>query len=261
MTRSIVIKSERELALMRSAGQIVAQVLEAIRRRAAPGVTTGELDALAEQMILAAGATPSFKGYTGGGGHPPYPATICASVDTELVHGIPSRQRVLKEGQILSVDVGAIYKGYHGDAAITLPIGEIAPRTLELLAATEGALVAGIAAARAGQRIGDISAAIEGYVVQRGFSVIREYTGHGIGRVMHEGLQILNFGEPGQGVLLREGMTLALEPMVSAGHWRTRVLDDDWTVVMADGALSAHFEHTIAIRDGEAEILTRLQQS
>jgi methionyl aminopeptidase len=259
VTRDIVIKSARELALMRQAGQIVADVLQAMRQRVAPGVTTGELDALAEEIIRSAGGTPSFKGYTGGGGHPPYPATICASVGTELVHGIPSRRRALKEGEILSVDVGAIYKGYHGDAAITLPVGQVPPRTLELLAATEGALTAGIAAARAGKRIGDISAAIEGYVVQRGFSVIREYTGHGIGRVMHEGLQILNFGEPGQGVLLREGMTLALEPMVSAGHWRTRVLDDGWTVVMADGALSAHFEHTIAIRNGEAEILTRLQ--
>ena len=257
MVREVVIKSARELELMRQAGRIVARVLDAIRQRAAPGVTTGELDALAEELIRAAGAIPSFKGYTAGGAHPSYPATICASVDTELVHGIPSRQRILKEGQILSVDVGAICKGYHGDAAITIPIGQVTAQAQALIKTTEEALAAGIAAAQAGKRVGDISAAIQAHVEACGFSVIREYTGHGIGRVMHEGLQILNFGEPGHGVLLRNGMTLALEPMTSAGHWRTRVLDDGWTVVMADGALSAHAEHTIAIHDGEPDILTR----
>lgn len=256
MTRTVVIKSARELALMRQAGRIVAAVLKALRQRVQPGVSTWELDQLAEEIIRSAGAAPSFKGYRGGGSQPPYPATICASIDTELVHGIPSKTRLLQEGQILSIDVGAIYQGYHGDAAVTLPVGQVSPQAQELIAATEGALYAGIAAARAGRRVGDISAAIERYVTQRGYAVVREYTGHGIGRVMHEGLQVLNFGEPGQGVLLRPGMTIALEPMVSAGDWRTRVLDDGWTVVMADGALSAHFEHTIAIRDGEAEILT-----
>lgn len=254
----IVIKSEREIALMRRAGQIVAKVLEAIRERVRPGITTGELDELAERIIRAEGAIPSFKGYDGGSDRPPFPATICASVDNEVVHGIPSRQRVLEEGQILSVDVGAIYQGYHGDAAITVPVGKVSDLARRLLEVTEGALYAGIAAARAGNRLGDISHAIQSYVESRGFSVVREYTGHGIGREMHEGLQVLNFGEPGRGVRLRAGMTLALEPMVNVGDWRTKVLPDGWTVVTYDGSLSAHFEHTILVRDGEAEILTRL---
>lgn len=254
----IVIKSEREIALMRRAGQIVAKVLEAIRERVRPGVTTGELDELAERIIRAEGGIPSFKGYDGGSDRPPFPATICASVDNEVVHGIPSRQRVLEEGQILSVDVGAIYQGYHGDAAITVPVGEVSELARRLMEVTEGALYAGIAAARAGNRLGDISHAIQSYVESHGFSVVREYTGHGIGREMHEGLQVLNFGEPGRGVRLRAGMTLALEPMVNVGDWRTRVLADGWTVVTYDGSLSAHFEHTILVRDGEAEILTRL---
>lgn len=254
----IVIKSEREIALMRRAGQIVAKVLEAIREQVRPGITTGELDELAERIIRAEGGVPSFKGYDGGSDRPPFPATICASVDNEVVHGIPSRQRVLEEGQILSVDVGAIYQGYHGDAAITVPVGKVSDLARRLMEVTEGALYAGIAAARAGNRLGDISHAIQSYVESRGFSVVREYTGHGIGREMHEGLQVLNFGAPGRGVRLRAGMTLALEPMVNVGDWRTRVLADGWTVVTYDGSLSAHFEHTILVRDGEAEILTRL---
>lgn len=254
MTRAAIVKSARELALMRQAGRIVAMVHAAIRERAAPGVTTAELDELAEQIIRSEDAEPSFKGY----GHPPFPAAICASIDDELVHGIPSRNRALEAGQILSVDVGAIYKGYHGDAAFTMAIGAIPPATRDLLDATEGALKAGIAAARAGNRVGDISAAIQHYVESRGYSVVREYTGHGIGREMHEGLQILNYGEAGQGLRLRAGMTLALEPMVHVGDWRTRVLADDWTVATRDGSLSAHFEHTIAVRNGEAEVLTRL---
>jgi methionyl aminopeptidase len=207
-------------------------------------------------MIRSAGATPSFKGYGGGGGRPAYPATICASVDSELVHGIPSRERVLRAGQILSVDVGAIYKGYHGDSAVTLAIGQVSQKAQDLLAVTQGSLAAGIAQAHEGNRIGDISAAIQQYVESRGYSVVREYTGHGIGREMHEGLQILNYGEPGRGIRLRAGMTLALEPMVNVGDWRTRVLPDGWTVVTEDGSLSAHFEHTVAVGEGEAEILT-----
>ncbi|MGC8825753.1 MAG: type I methionyl aminopeptidase [Anaerolineae bacterium] len=257
-TAGIVIKSEREIALMRRAGQIVAKVLEAIREHVRPGITTGELDELAERIIRAEGGIPSFKGYDGGSDRPPFPATICASVDSEVVHGIPSRRRVLEEGQILSVDVGAIYQGYHGDAAITVPVGKVSDLARRLMEVTEGALYAGIAAARAGNRLGDISYAIQSYVESHGFSVVREYTGHGIGREMHEGLQVLNFGEPGRGVRLRAGMTLALEPMVNVGDWRTRVLADGWTVVTYDGSLSAHFEHTILVRDGEAEILTRL---
>lgn len=259
MSRAVVIKSERELALMRQAGRIVAMVHAALRKRAVPGATTAELDEQAEQIIRSEDAVPSFKGYGGGKGHSPFPGTICASIDNELVHGIPSRERMLEAGQILSVDVGAIYKGYHGDAAFTIAIGQVPHQTHDLLKVTEGALVAGIAAARADNRIGDISAAIQQYVESHGYAVVREYTGHGIGREMHEGLQILNYGEPGRGVRLRAGMTIALEPMVNVGDWRTRVLDDGWTVVTLDGSLSAHFEHTIAIRDnGEADILTRL---
>lgn len=254
MSRSVVVKSERELELMRQAGRIVAMVHAALRERAAPGVSTGELNDLAEEIIRSEDAVPSFLGY----GRPPFPATICASIDDELVHGIPSRDRILKEGQILSVDVGAIYKGYHGDAAFTMAIGEIPATTQQLLDVTEGSLAAGITAARAGNRVSDVSAAIQTYVESRGYSVVREYTGHGIGREMHEGLQVLNYGEPGHGVRLRAGMTIALEPMVNVGDWRTKVLDDRWTVATRDGSLSAHFEHTIAVRNGDAEILTRL---
>ena len=254
MSRAVIVKSERELDLMRQAGKIVAKVHAALRERAAPGVSTGELDELAEEIIRSEDAVPSFLGY----GRPPFPATICASIDNELVHGIPSRSRLLEEGQILSVDVGAIYKGYHGDAAFTMGIGQIPEKTQDLLDVTEGALAAGIGAAQAGNRVGDISAAIQEYVETRGYSVVREYTGHGIGREMHEGLQVLNYGQPGHGVRLRAGMTIALEPMVNVGDWRTKVLDDDWTVVTRDGSLSAHFEHTIAVRNGEAEILTHL---
>jgi len=253
---TIVVKSAREQALMREAGRIVAQVLGIIRENAVPGVTTGELDEIAEATIRSKKAIPSFKNYGGNRARRPFPGSICASIDEELVHGIPSKYRVLEEGQILSVDVGAIYEGYHGDSAITIPIGRVSQEALDLIAVTEGALQAGIAAAIAGNRVGDISHAIQKYVENHGFSVVREYTGHGIGRVMHEGLLIPNYGEPGQGLLLREGMTMALEPMVHIGDWRTRVLDDDWTVVTYDGSLSAHAEHTIVIKEGRAEILT-----
>ncbi len=252
----IHIKSESELKKMRRAGRIVAEVLERMRERVAPGVTTAELDALAEETIRGHNAIPSFKGYPPGSPHP-FPASICASVNEELVHGIPG-PRVLQEGDIISIDVGAIYEGYHGDAAVTLPVGEISEEARRLLEVTEGALYAGIAQARAGNRSGDISAAIQAYVERHGYNVVREYTGHGIGRQMHEEPQVPNFGQPGHGVLLRPGMTIALEPMVLSGDYHVRVLKDRWTVVSADGRLTAHFEHTIAVRDGEAEILTRL---
>lgn len=241
---------------MRRAGQVVAKVLEAMRAHVAPGVTTGELDQLAEEIIRQHGAIPSFKGYSPGGGKPPYPASICASVNEELVHGIPG-SRVLREGDIISIDVGAILDGYHGDAAITLPVGQISEEARRLLEVTEGALYAGIEAARAGNRTGDISAAIQSYVESRGYQVVREYTGHGIGRRMHEEPQVPNHGQRGQGVLLRQGMTIALEPMVLAGDRAVKELDDRWTVVSCDGRLTGHFEHTIAITAGEAEILTR----
>lgn len=247
----VTLKSVREIQLMREAGRVVARVLEALKAKAAPGITMAELDEEAERLIRKLGAIPSFKGYHG------YPATICASINEQVVHGIPNGRR-LNEGDILSVDVGAILKGYHGDAAITLPIGAVSPEARRLLEVTEGALWAGIAKARAGLHTGDISAAIQEWVESRGMSVVREYTGHGIGRQMHEDPQIPNFGRAGTGHILREGMTFALEPMVNLGTWKTKVLSDGWTVVTEDGRLSAHFEHTIAVTDGEPLVLTVL---
>ena len=243
---------------MRRAGRIVAEVLEKMREQVAPGVTTTELDELAEAIICKYDAIPSFKGYPPGSAHP-FPASICASVNEELVHGIPG-PRVLQEGDVISIDVGAIVDGYHGDAAITLPVGQISPQAQRLLEVTEGALYAGIAAARIGNRSGDISAAIQSYVERRGYEVVREYTGHGIGQKMHEDPQVPNYGQPGKGVRLRRGMTMALEPMVLAGDSSVRVMDNHWTVVSRDGKLTAHFEHSIVITDGDAEILTRLDR-
>lgn len=248
----IVLKSSRELALMRQAGRIVAQVHERFREVVRPGITTADLEKVASRIIEQEGAIPSFKGYRG------FPATICASINEEIVHGIPSPERVLEEGDIISLDVGTIYKGYQGDAAITLPVGEVDEEVRRLLQVTQDALKAGIAQSRAGKRLGDISAAIQRYVEGRGFNVVREYTGHGIGQEMHEDPQIPNFGRPNRGPRLRPGMTFALEPMVMAGDWQTRTLSDNWTVVTADGSLSAHFEHTLAVTNGEPEILTKL---
>jgi len=222
-----------------------------LREYIKPGVTTAELDEIAYRFILKHGAKPSFKGYRG------FPASICASVNDEIVHGIPSA-RELEQGDIISVDLGVIYKGYQGDSAFTAGVGEIGEETQSLLAATEAALYAGVEQARPGNRLGDVSAAIERAAIAYGYSVVREYVGHGIGRQMHEDPSIPNFGEPGQGPLLRSGMTLALEPMVTMGDWQTKVLGDHWTVVTRDGNLSAHFEHTVAITSNGPEILTRL---
>jgi len=236
---------------MRQAGRIVAAVLDVLRRSIVPGRTTGELDAITARELSQRGASSSFKGYRG------FPAHLCVSVNDELVHGIPGK-RVLREGDIVSLDVGAYFHGFHGDAALTIGVGDISPQAEALLQVTEGALKAGIASAHSGAHLSDISAAIQTFVESRGFSVVREYVGHGIGREMHEEPQIPNFGPPGEGPLLQKGMTLALEPMVNAGDWRTKVASDQWTVATADGSLCAHFEHTIAITDGEPEILTRL---
>jgi methionyl aminopeptidase len=235
---------------MRQAGRIVAEVLGLMRENVRPGVTTGNLDELAYDVIIKSKALPSFKGYHG------YPASICTSVNEQIVHGIPG-DRVLKDGDIISVDVGTIYRGFQGDAAITLAVGEISSEAEQLLQVTEGALKAGIAQMRPGNYLGDVSWSIQDYVESNDMAVVREYTGHGIGRKMHEDPQIFNFGQPGQGLQLKSGMTLALEPMVNMGDWRTRVLDDGWTVVTLDGRLSAHFEHTIAVMDGEPQVLTR----
>jgi len=213
---------------------------------------TKELDVIAAKEVERLGAKPSFKGYRG------FPANVCVSVNDEVVHGIPG-ERVLRQGDIVSLDLGVSYMGFQGDAAITVGVGEIVSQAKELLEATKGGLKAGIAAAHAGGRLGDISAAIQNYAESRGYSVVREYSGHGIGREMHEEPQIPNFGLPGTGPVLQEGMTLALEPMVNVGDWRTRVGDDQWTVLTADGSLSAHFEHTIAITDGESEVLTTMK--
>ena len=246
---SIIIKSDREIAIMRQAGRIVAIVLDTLRSQVRPGMKTKELDIIAARELGKLGAKPSFKDYRG------FPANLCVSVNDEIVHGIPS-ERILNEGDIVSLDLGAIFNGFQGDAARTIGIGEISPEAKKLMRTTEGALNAGIAAARPGARLGDISYAIQTYAESRGYSVVREYSGHGIGREMHEEPQIANFGLPASGPVLKKGMTLALEPMINIGDWKTRVSDDHWTVLTVDGSLSAHFEHTIAITDGEAEVLT-----
>ncbi len=234
---------------MRRAGRIVAIVLERLADSVAPGITTEELNRIAEEETKKNNAIPSFLGYKG------FPASICASVNDEIVHGIPSR-RALKEGDIVSIDFGAVYNGFQGDAAITVAVGKVSAEAKKLMKATRQALNAGIVKARDGVHLGDVSAAIQKHVESKGFSVVREYVGHGIGRDMHEEPQIPNFGRVGRGPVLREGMTLAIEPMVNAGGWQTKLTDSGWTVVTADGSLSAHFEHTIAVTNGGAEILT-----
>ena len=247
----IIIKSAREIAVMREAGRIVAAVIEVLTKEARPGVTTAELEVIAVREFKRRGAIASFKGYRG------FPASICTSVNEEVVHGIPGK-KVLSEGDIISLDVGAMLNGFHADAAVTLAVGTISPEARKLIETTSDSLKAGIAAARGGVRLGDVSVAIQSYAESRGFSVVREYVGHGIGRDLHEDPQVPNFGVAGEGPLLKRGMTLALEPMLNAGTWHTRVTDNKWTVVTADGKLSAHFEHTIAITDSIPEILTML---
>jgi len=246
---SIIIKSDREIAIMRQASRIVATVLRVLGEQVRPGMKTKELDVIAARELEALGAKPSFKGYRG------FPANLCVSVNDEIVHGIPG-ERILDEGDIVSLDFGAIFKGFQGDAAVTVGVGEVSSQAEQLMETAEGALKAGIAVAYSGARLGDISAVIQNYAESRGYSVVREYTGHGIGREMHEEPQIPNFGLPGEGPVLKKGMTLALEPMVNVGGWRTRLGDDHWAVLTVDGSLSAHFEHTIAITNGEPEVLT-----
>jgi len=247
----IIIKSDREIAVMRQAGRIVAIILGILGKQVRPGMKTKELDIIAGREAERLGAKPSFKGYRG------FPANLCVSVNDEIVHGIPG-ERVLSEGDIVSLDFGAIFDGFQSDAAVTIGVGEISPEAGQLLGITQAALKAGIAAAYSGARLGDISAAIQNCAESRGYSVVREYTGHGIGREMHEEPQIPNFGQPGTGPVLMKGMTLALEPMVSIGDWHTRLGSNQWTVFTADGSLSAHFEHTIVITEAEPEVLTSL---
>lgn len=237
---------------MRQAGAIVGRVLRVLAESARPGMRTRELDAIAAREIRAAGARPTFKGYRG------FPATICCSLNEEIVHGIPG-DRVIKDGDLVKVDVGATYQGLIADAAITIPVGSVSPAALALVEATRQALEEGIKAARDGAHVGDIGAAIQAYAEARGYGVVREYVGHGVGRALHEEPQIPNYGQAGRGPVLRKGMAIAIEPMLNLGTWETRVLKDNWTVVTRDGALSSHFEHTIVITDGEPEVLTRFR--
>lgn len=249
--RGVTVKSAREVEFMRQAGRVVALTLATLSEALRPGMTTSDLDDIAVQRIKELGAKPSFKGYLG------FPRTICVSVNDEIVHGIPGK-RVIKEGDIVSMDVGAVVEGFHGDAARTQGAGVISEEAQRLIEVTREALERGIAAARDGARIGDISWAVQSFVEGKGLSVVREYVGHGIGRALHEEPQIPNFGAAGTGPRLRKGMVIAIEPMVNAGGWQTRQLEDNWTVVTADGALSAHFENTLAITEDGADVLTQL---
>ncbi|MFZ0428731.1 MAG: type I methionyl aminopeptidase [Acidobacteriota bacterium] len=248
----IIRKSRTELEKMRSANLIVARVLERVGSLVRPGISTWELDEVAEEMIRKAGADPAFKGYRG------YPATVCASVNNEIVHGIPSREKVLQEGDILAVDVGARWEGYYGDAARTFPVGQVSRELQRLLDVTREALYRGIEMVQPGNRVSDISAAVQQHVESQGFSVVRDFVGHGIGRALHEDPQVPNFGPPGRGPRLVEGMVLAIEPMVNSKGPGARVLEDHWTAVTLDGGYSAHFEHTVAVTDDGPWILSEL---
>lgn len=246
----IIRKSPGEIERMRRAGRITAGAREAVAAAVRPGVTTRALDALAEEVIRGEGAIPSFKGYRG------FPASICASVNHEVVHGIPG-ERVLRDGDLLKLDVGAIWEGFHGDSAVSVFVGEPASGEVEkLVEVTRQSLEAGIAQLRPGNRLSDVSHTVQQVVEGAGFSVVREYVGHGIGRSLHEDPQIPNYGPPGRGPEIKPGLVVAVEPMVNMGDWRTEVLSDDWTVVTADGSTSAHFEHTIAVTDDGPEVLT-----
>jgi len=247
----ITVKSKQELACMREAGRIVALTFAELGKVIRPGVSTGELNRLAEEFIFARGGRPAFKGLYG------FPASICTSVNEEVVHGIPGLRK-LENGDIISIDIGVEINGYYGDGAVTFPVGNISEKAQRLLKVTEEALYAGIARARPGNRLSDISNAIQTYVENYGYSAVRDYVGHGIGRSMHEEPQVPNFGRPGRGPRLRSGMTLAIEPMINVGTHEVRVCADNWTVVTKDAGLSAHFEHTVAITEAEPEILTRL---
>ena len=250
--RQIHIKSPAEIAIMREAGRINAEVLATVKALLQPGVSTADLNAAAEDVLRKHNCISPFKGY----GHPPFPTSITTSINRELVHGIPKKDRKLKAGDIVSIDCGTVLDGYVADSALTAGVGEISPKARDLLDVTEGALHAGIQMMRVGNRTGDISAAIQQYVESHGYYVTREYTGHGVGRQMHEGPQVPNYGTPGTGLPLRQGMTIALEPMVLVGTHSTRVLADQWTVVSSDGSLTAHFEHTVAVTAGDPLILT-----
>ena len=246
----IVLKTVRELEIMKEACRISAGALQLIGKAIEPGVTTAELDRMAEKYILSQGAKPNFKNYQG------YPATACISVNNEVIHGIPSSKRVIKQGDIVSVDLGALFNGYHGDNAATFACGDISDEAKRLLEATEQSLYEGIKAAVAGNRIGDIGNAVQSFIESKGFSVVRKFVGHGIGTALHEAPEVPNFGSAGRGIRLMPGMTLAIEPMVNAGGYDVEIMPDGWTVLTKDGSLSAHFEHTVAITSSGPKILT-----
>ena len=246
----IVLKTARELGIMREACVISAQALQLIGNAVEPGVSTWELDRIAEEFIRAQGAEPNFKGLYG------YPATACISINNEVIHGIPSKKRILKSGDIVSVDLGAKFQGYNGDNAATFACGDVSPEAKRLMDVTSVSLYEGIAHALPGCRVGDISAAVQSYVESRGYSVVRNYVGHGVGTSLHEAPEIPNFGVSGRGVRLVPGMTIAIEPMINAGSYDVKVLPDGWTVCTSDGSLSAHFEHTVAITADGPKIMT-----
>ncbi|MBI1727079.1 MAG: type I methionyl aminopeptidase [Candidatus Rokubacteria bacterium] len=247
----ILLKSSREIEHMRAAGRILGEVKARLKALVRPGASTKDIDEDIEAFIVGKGAAPAFKGYRG------YPATVCASINDEVVHGIPSAKRKLKDGDIIGLDLGCIVEGYYGDCAITLPVGPVPERVQELLDVTRESLDKAIVQCRAGSRIGDISYAVQAHCESHGFGVVRAFVGHGIGRALHEEPQVPNFGEAGRGPVLKAGMVLAIEPMVTMGSWEVRVLEDGWTAVTVDGSLAAHFEDTIAITANGPEVLTR----
>ena len=247
----IVLKTGRELKVMREACRISAEALKLAGNAVEPGVTTAELDKIAEKYILSQGAVPNFKNYNG------YPATACISINNEVIHGIPSKKRVIQVGDIVSIDLGAKFEGYHGDNAATFACGDVSAEAKRLMDTTRESLYEGISAAVSGGRLGDIGAAIQQYVEKRGYSVVRQFVGHGIGTQLHEAPEVPNFGTQGRGIRLMPGMTLAIEPMINVGHYDVKVMPDGWTVLTKDGSLSAHFEHTIVITPDGPQIMTK----
>ena len=247
----IVLKTGRELKIMREACRISAEALKLAGSAVEPGVTTAELDKIAEKYILSQGAKPNFKNYNG------YPATACISINNEVIHGIPSKKRVIEAGDIVSIDLGATFEGYHGDNAATFACGDVSAEAKRLMDTTRESLYEGIAAAVSGGRLGDIGAAVQQYVEKRGYSVVRQFVGHGIGTKLHEAPEVPNFGTQGRGIRLMPGMTLAIEPMVNMGHYDVKIVPDGWTVLTKDGSLSAHFEHTIVITPDGPQIMTK----
>ncbi len=247
----VEIKSKDEIAVMRDAGRIVSEILDELEKAVAPGVSTWELDQIAEGLIQKKGAKPAFKGYLG------FPSSLCASINYEVVHGIPSKKRKLAPGDLMKLDFGVVYRGYYGDAARTVPVGQVSAQALALVEATRESLAKAITAVVSGNRIGDIGHAVQSFVEPQGFAVVRDFVGHGIGKKLHEQPQVPNFGDPGTGMKLRPGMVLAIEPMVNVGTHQVEILDDEWTAVTLDRKLSAHFEHTVVVTENGPEVLTR----